>query len=293
LPLSFFGPGWTALLGELVPEGRRAFVVSRRSIIWAIGIAIVSWLAGVWLDHVPFPLNYQWMYVFGVAFSILNQFVLSKLIIFDREPSSTPIADKAEAKVQLSAPMRRLLLNMAVYQFGLTLPGQLFTIFFINSLNATDGWLGISNAAAQLGVVVGYFLWERIFRRWSFNKGLRRATLLTWVFPVGIVLFPTMPAVALFNFIVNTIHPAVDLSTFNLLLNLCSAEERQTYVSWWTMTVNASLFIAPLVGVWVSNQYGIPAVLLLSGLFRVVGGIMFNLNGIENRTVKFAHAPTH
>src|SRR5262249_31095161 len=43
VPLAVFTPGWTSMLGELLPEQKRGFVISRRMIIWAAGIALVSW----------------------------------------------------------------------------------------------------------------------------------------------------------------------------------------------------------------------------------------------------------
>jgi MFS family permease len=289
IPLSFFTPGWTSLLGELVVENQRSLVVSRRSIIWATGIAIVSWLAGAWLDRVPFPMNYQWMYAFGLAITVLNQYALNKLIVPDQIPHRVS-ASEQRPKTVLSPSMRRLLVDTAIYQFGIGLPSQLFVLFYIKNLYASDGWIGINSAAAQIGVVLGYFLWERFYRRRSFSRGLQIASLLTWCFPIALFVFPNLTFIVIMNFVVNAIHPAVDLSTFNILHKMCNNDERQAYVSWYTMVLNTSLFLAPLAGVMISNAFGIAIVFLLSGLIRFVGGILFNLNGVDKPAQRPVHA---
>src|SRR5260221_6140930 len=57
LPIILFTNGWHVLLGDIIPEDARAFVVSRRQILWSLGLIVVSALGGVWLDRVSFPTN--------------------------------------------------------------------------------------------------------------------------------------------------------------------------------------------------------------------------------------------
>jgi dipeptide/tripeptide permease len=48
-------------------------------------------------------------------------------------------------------------------------------------------------------------------------------------------------------------------------------------MSWFNMVINGSMFVSPLIGVLVANQWGILVAFMLSGLLRIVGGILFNL----------------
>jgi MFS family permease len=283
LPSIFFTNGFNALLGELVPEQRRAFVFSRRSIIYSIGVVLVTALAGVWLDHVPFPENYRIMYAFGFVVALGSQYYLHRLTVPDQDVS-LPRAQAVTATtehVTLSPAMRRMLFNTALYQFGLTLPGALFNILYINTLKVSDGWIGLNSSAASAGVIVGYLVWERMLRRHTFVWGQQRASLLTWIFPFVLSLSSNLNVIMLANFAVNLMHPGFDLSSFNVLLKLSRPEHRTTYISWYNTVVNGSNFLGPIVGAWLAGYVGIPAVLMLSAMLRLSGGILFNVKRVE------------
>ncbi len=283
LPGIFFTNGWNALLGELVPEHRRAFVFSRRNIINSITIVVVSALAGSWLDSMPFPANYQLMYAFGFVVVLGSQYYLQRLTVPDKpvEPIRKQVKSPVVEPMKMTGPIARMLINTAVYQFGLAVIAPLPNLYYIDTLHATDGWIGLNSAAANAGVVVGYIIWERMLRRRTFSWSLRRGTLLTWIFPVTVAFTGDLTLIMLSNFLVNVMHSGVDLGNFNVLLKLSRPEHRTTFMSWYNAVVNGSIFIAPLVGAWLAGYIGIPAVFLLSGILRLTGGVLFNINRVE------------
>ncbi|MCC7206474.1 MAG: MFS transporter [Anaerolineae bacterium] len=292
LPSSLFTSGWQALLGDLVSEQRRAFVLSRRSIFWSIGGVVVAAVAGFWLDRMPFPHNYQAMYLVAFLFAIGSTLSVQSLTVppplgapsVTGVPAATETASRAARNTtttRMSVPIRRFLFNQGVYAFGLTLPSGLFSIFYIEVLGATDGWLGLNNAAAPLGVIFGYLVWERLTRRRGFIWGLKRAMLLTWFFPVALALFPDLTIILFMNFLVNLAHPGVDLSAFNTMLKLAPPESRTVYMGWYNTVLNAAYFLGPLVGVWVANLAGIPAAMLASGALRFLGGLLQTVNRVD------------
>jgi Major Facilitator Superfamily len=283
LPAIFFTNGWNALLGELVPERRRAFVFSRRNIINSIAVVIVSALAGHWLDTMPFPANYQYMYAFGFLTVLGSQYYLQRLTFPDQavQPVRQAVDSPPVEPMKMTGPIARMLVNTAVYQFGLGLIAALPNIYYIENLHASDGWIGLNNAAANAGVVVGYIIWERMLRRRSFGWGQQRATLFTWIFPVTVAITPDLSLIMLSNFLVNVMHSGADLSSFNVLLKLTRPEHRTTLMSWYNAAVNGSVFVAPLAGAWLAGYIGIPAVFLLSGILRLAGGVLFNINRVD------------
>lgn len=155
LPTIFFTNGFQALLADIIPERQRATVFSVRQIIWAAGIVITSALAGIWLDNAPFPLNYQLMYLFGFVVSLGSQHYLNRLIVPEshRAPTSVHKAMRPAdvPKAQLNANIGRMLFNTLIYYAGLTLPTALFTVYYIDELNASDAWIGFNSAVASPG----------------------------------------------------------------------------------------------------------------------------------------------
>lgn len=290
LPGIFFGNGFQVLLFDLLPENKRAFVVARRQVIYSIGLVIITALAGAWLDSAPFPLNYELLYGFGFVTVLGSHYYLNKLVFPEnapRPPTMGPVqaAPPLPEPVHVQPPIRRFLINMIVYQFGLSMPGALFNIYYINSLHASDGWLGINGAAGSAGVIVGYIIWERLLRRHTYSWAQQRASLFTWVFPVAVGLIPNLYIIALANFLVNVMHSGVDLSNFNVLVRIARPHERMAYVSWFNTVVNISAFVAPLLGTWMAisfgERYGIQIIMIVAGTIRFAGGLLFNLNRVE------------
>jgi hypothetical protein len=295
IPAAFFTSGFHALLGDLVPEKQRAFVFSRRSILWSVGVVGATWLAGIWLDRVKFPDNYQWMYLLGVVIAMGSNHYVAHLRMprHQTPPREAPVtaSPRPRAPVKISGPMARFLFNMGFYQFGLTIPSSLFTIYYIEMLHATDYWLGLNTAISSIAVVFGYLIWERLARQHSFMWVLKRSTLLTWIFPIFAALVPDLTGILLIGCFVNLMHPGVDIGNFNTMLKLSDPEHRTVYMGWYNAILNGCMFVAPLVGVWISNLFGIPATLLLSGLLRIVGGWLFTVNRVEVPSVEEAAVP--
>jgi len=283
LPVILFTNGWHVLLGDIIPEAERAFVVSRRQILWSVGLIFVSALGGVWLDQVSFPANYELLYGFGFVTVLGSQFFLGRLTMPDkhRHLTNVPRQEAPREPVVMHRPIKRLLVNMIVYQIGLSLPAALYNIYYIRNLKVSDGWIGLSNAAGSIGVILGYFMWERLLRRYSYGWVQRRASLLTWIYPITLCFVTDLNLLLLCNLVVNMMHSGVDLANFNVLLHISRPHERATYISWFNAGINLSTGIAPLIGGFLADTPGILYVMLIAAIVRFVGGLMFNLYRVE------------
>ena len=296
IPAIFFTNGFQAMLADVIPEKRRSFVFSRRSIILAIGVAIMSTAVGYYLEaqRASFPINYQVMYLFGVITVLGSSYYLNKISVPTSEQRPTrrnlrvqDVQALPEVKpIRLSPPIRRMLINMGVYQIGLTIAASLFNVWYINHLHATDEWLGINSAIANIGVIIGYLFWERMLRRHSFGWGMRTASLFTCLFPISVGLFPNLNIILFTNFLVNIMHPGVDLSSMNTMLNLAEPAERAVVMSWYNSLVNVMAFLCPLIGAWLAGfvNIDIPGVMIIAGVFRILGSLLFRFNRVEVET---------
>ena len=85
VPATFFGAGFNPMLADMVPERDRAKVFANRSIIVSAAVALLTYLAGRWLEAAPrlgwapFPLNYQWVYAVGFAGAVASSAYLLRI----------------------------------------------------------------------------------------------------------------------------------------------------------------------------------------------------------------------
>jgi MFS family permease len=174
-----------------------------------------------------------------------------------------------------NATFVRIILNTLVFDLGAWLVGPLYVLFFVRELGASDGWIGLNSTLANVGVIAGYALW----RRWIRKLGYSRTLLITvplassYAFLVG--LFPNLSAVLAWGVLINLVNPGVNLSHFNILLKLCPAERRASYMATYATVMNAGAFVGPMVGVALSELLGIRAVLLIGGAIRLLGALLF------------------
>jgi len=293
-PSIFFINGFQALLAELVPPERRAQVFARRTMLWSGLVVVTTSLSGQWLDQIPTPLNFMLLYAFGTITALGSSAVLSKLKVPPRKTTMIALPKKNHKgaapatvalpvieKAKLTRPVLNMLFNTGVYQFGLWLSLPLFAVYYVDILKLSNGWIGFNSAMGSFGVILGNFLWERLYRGHTFAWGLRRAMLITWTFPVLIALFPHATLILLFNLFVNLGHPGVDLASVNIMMRLGTDENRTLYMSWYNTVINVSAFIAPLLGVWLAEVWGIPTVFLIAGAVRLIGGFLFTVNRVE------------
>ncbi len=287
VPVPLFLNGFNALLAELIPQNRRAFVFSRRAIIYSLVITATLPVTGLWLNFAPFPLNFQVVYLIGILFTMGSQFFLMRLVIpangtFAPQnvvvPVKTTAAVEPKARAPLTPLFRKMLFNSLIYQLGLQISGPLFIIYYVNTLHASDGLISVNTAIGTFGVVFGQLLWEAVMRKRSYAWVLRTATLGTWMFPFVVAFSHQFWLIILANFVVNLIHPAVDLSSINVIFSWSKPEERNLYMSYYMTAISISAFIAPLVAVPLAQWISIPGVMLLAAVLRFSGGLLFRYN---------------
>ncbi len=293
MPSTFFATGFNPLLADVIPERDRARVFANRSIISGTVIATLTFLAGKWLDGAEqivgaaFPLNFQVVYAVGFAGALLSSLYLYKIRVPDskvltRIPRAagvrrSPAEFVANAKAFLAGNRSfvRITANTWVFSFGEWLVGPLYTIFFLRQLHAPDSWIGLNSTLANIGVIVGYVLWRRWIEKLGYARTLRITVPLSAAYAFLVSLFPNLSLILLWGIFINIINPGVNLSHFNILLKLCPDDRRASYIAVYSAIMNAGAFVAPLIGVALSNLFDIRWVLVIGGCIRLIGALLF------------------
>jgi MFS family permease len=278
-----FNAGWNAMLADLIPEGQRAPIFAWRNITYNAGVAVCTPLAGRLLDALAFPYGYQLAYAIGFSFALVNTWFIMRL-----RPPELPAPTKTEAKTRFRlaqvrqfavehAPYTRMILNTLAFDMGAWLVGPLYMIYYLRHLGANNAWVGTLTSISTISVMAGYYLWQRVIRRWGESRTLKVTVPAGALYPLiaGLtpVLWPLLIA-ALFN---GLIAPGINLSHFNILLKACPSERRATYLSLYTVTMNAGAFVCPMLGVALADRIGFPPVFLIGAGLRLLGAFLFTL----------------
>jgi MFS family permease len=287
IPAHFFNVGWMSLLGEIVPEGRRAATFTARNVISLTGNSIFIFLYGMWLDRVKFPGNYQIMYLFGYILSFLSIYYLFRLDVPPLKVTAVPPPIRGislwQRWVSFASDLRqhpafmRIAVNTLLHGMGIWTASPLYVLYFVRDLGASDGWLGLQGTIASLATIAGFLFWRRQMRIWGESKTLKIAILGAGVLPLLVGLVSNLNFILVAVAINGLVAGGINLSHFNIFLKTCPEQRRTTYVALWITMMNIGACVGPLAGVALANHFGLAPVLTACGVVIILGSSSFLL----------------
>jgi len=284
LPGNLAMAGWDSLFADVVPEDRRAIVVSVRNSLANVTKILLLPLAGRWLEWAPFPLNYQVLYLVGFVGAMLSFYHILQLR--PPEPSdhgegATRGGDRALSRVlarrlwREQRPYLQFVVGIFILQWAISLPSALYTIYFVRYLNASDGWIALRSTLMSLTPLVGYRLWPRVVDRWGTHKALAFGASATMLFPLLTGLFRSLDALLAVPVVHGLLFPAMVIGRYGTLLRICPAERRPSYIAGYAIVANVAAFLAPLLGVQLLGVMSIHTVFFIAAGIRALSGLIF------------------
>jgi len=300
IPITFFNTGFSPMLADVIPERDRSAVFANRNIIRSAVAALVTFGAGKWLDAAQtlpwaaFPFNYQLLYIVGGLTALASAYSVTRI----KPPLSRPVAAAPKQErarwtltklkgiaVEMVSERRDfsvIILNTLVFNLGAWLVMPLYTILFVRQLGASDGWIGLNTTLANLGVIVGYALWRRWLPRLGDNRALRLTVPLSASYAFLVALFPNLTLILVWGIVINLINSGVNLSHVNVFYRVCPDERRASYMAVYSTIMNAGAFVCPMIGVALAEVMDIRWVLVIGGVVRLLGAMMFSVLKIEH-----------
>jgi MFS family permease len=286
VPVALFTAGWLPLLAEIIPPPRRAQVFAARNLTLGITVTVTTFLVGRWLDLAPFPFNYQMLYALAVITSSLSTVYVAKLAM----PGSTIAPRIAHPPFSRSAlrellirqrPFANIVLNTLIFNLALWMALPLQPIYFVRTLGASDGWLGLQIGLVSGGAILGNLLWGQLIDRRGARWVLLCATALSAAYYFLIGTFPNLTLILAFALLAGVINPGVDLSHLNVLYEVCPAERRATSMGIYMTVMQFGAFAAPLAVAPLTELIGAQGLVLVLGGLRLIGAALFVLNPVR------------
>jgi len=282
VPSVLFSTGWSAFLADLVPAEARATVLSWRMILLSAVTAGATFVFGQWLDTRAFPINYQGMFGIGVMGAAASLYFVARLRLPDHALSAPPTSKRSlrgmvQASLVASPGFRRIVVDTLLFNLGAWMIGPLFMILYVRELGASDGWVGMAATAANIGVMAGYWVAQRLVKRWGAAKTLYLTLPLVSIHAFLVALFPNLTAILLFGLLVNFASGGVNLTHSMMFLELLPKESRYGATAIYSMVMNIGAFLCPMFGVFLADQIGILPTLVIGGGLRLLGAATFYL----------------
>lgn len=278
IPQTIVNVAFTVVMaGVAGPEGR-FYLMSRRWSSLGITSAVVVAVAGIVLDRIVFPLNFQ------IVFIVLSMGGLLSLA-FSRRIALPP--QKAPPRAQEPSRVARLygwfrvmrghpkfvetVGSQFVYRFGLAFAIPLFPLYYVRELNASDQQIGFIATVSGAVLMGAYFMWARVTKKRGVRFALLTTTLTLAFYPIVMAFTQEVAFVIVLAGVASIFAAGIDLVLFDMVVSSYPQEQAATFVGIQQMTVYIATFVAPLVATTLATTIGIPQALIIAGLIRLIG----------------------
>jgi MFS-type transporter involved in bile tolerance (Atg22 family) len=255
-------------------------MLSTRMAIFRVVAAPLGFLAGQWLEHMPFPLNYQLLFATAFFAGLGSIACLSRLKVPDA--AQKKMDAKREVSLREILPMvkstpafRNFALAALVFRLGIGLPQALFPIYRVRTLGSSDAWLGTLMMVQRLVGMVTFFALNPLLSRAKFRRWL-------WIGPVGLALFPLTTALAqtpqmllIPAFVVGTFGAGTNIFLKEALFQSSPEGDRPTFVAVNTFVSKLTRFVGPMLGTLLAGVTSMGTALVIAACVRALGGLLF------------------
>jgi MFS family permease len=291
---AFFWPALLAIVQRSVSPALRPKANGGRwaamTIVAAILIPILGWV----IDHTTFPTGYQLAFVLSFVGAIPNIYFFAKV----RVPPSAgagvmveerPLGQRLNAFFRPFVESRlfvRYNLATAVFRVCIAMPAGLYSLFWVNDLQATDTQIGLRGMVGFGSLAVGYVVWGRLAHRMGHRLLLFISGATLGVYPIATSLSPSaewlLPAAVVWGIGI----AGIDLGLVDMLLATCPEGRQPSFIAIGNLLASAEGFVGPLIGAALAPLIGVKGALLLSGVLIIVSVALFFL--LPNREQEHA-----
>ena len=290
LPLAVFVPSFFTVLQQAVPLGRRSQFLGVRWSVMTVVSALSIPLFGLLLDHTPEPTGYQ--IVFGISFlaGLLHVVNFSRV----RVPPFVGAADSGNADGNLMTRLHRFMqpfvesrlfvrYSLATLGFRLALyvPYALFSIYWVDNLQASDTVIGLRGGVGYAALAVGYILWGRWSRQWGDRIVLLISGLLFGSYPVVTALLPTPDYLPLAAVLWGLAGSGIDIGLFAMMMAVSPEDKRPRFVAATYVLSSITSFIGPMLGAALAEIVDVRSALFVGGGLQLATALL--LLGLPRR----------
>ncbi len=286
IPNAVHVPAWTSMMQRAVSAKRRPRLNGTRWGLMSFISGISLTIYGFMLDRMNFPIGYQIIFMISFLAAMMNLFYFSKVVIppfvSGREMGQGPGAIFAEIpglfRAYFSTPrFVRFLLASGAFRLTLAMPVGLFSIYWVNDLQATDVWIGLRGTVGSFALVIGYFFWGRMANRIGHRRMLIICGAGQACYPVLTALAPDPVWLLPAAFVSGITAGGIDLGLFDMLLGACPEGRQPTFAAGSAVFTSIAVTIGPLLGAALAQSTSTRTALFFIGAAQAVATLGFLL----------------
>lgn len=263
---------WTAMMGEMFSPRLRARIFAERNMVTTLISLLATIGAGQMLDLVPWPSNFAALYLVGYGFVMGSWYYLTRhkeLPLSKEERTNAPAGLKAFTEVRGDRRFMKFVAGLLIIYIGFHFTAAFWTILWVKIMGLSNTWLGMFSITSGIMSFLTYKQWGRLVERHGAQKVLLLTAGAHAIVPLAYGRFRNPYVHLLIHVLTGTFGAGLNLSTFNVLLDVTPDATRPAYVAVYNMAMGLSSVVWPLVGVSLYQAIGMTRTLDIAFLIRI------------------------
>jgi len=281
-------PIWFDLIAKLTPVNVRGRLFAVRNLVGGVLGVVGGWVVERVLGGIAYPTSYG--VLFTLAFSAMMISYAALLMLREEAPSSvakeTHIVDyyRGLPRILRQKNFRNFLISDALL-IAATMAGAFYAVNAIAKFRLTDAVAGIFTSVMMGSMIIGNIFFGLLADRFGHKLNLILSSASTAVACLAALLAPSLE-VYLIVFVGSAFQVGLSgISRLSLVAELCSEDERPTYVALTNMVTSPFVLFGVLAGV-IAGSFGYQVVFIIAGLLALSSALWltFKVEEPRNRT---------
>ncbi len=269
---------FSVVMDKISGRSGRFELMTRRWALLGIINALFIFLGGQCLTLFLFPNNFSFVLILLSAGGLLAFFSSNQIKIPQgfQFPQKIKTIRKKKLENPLSfvlkeKPFISIVLKRIIFLFGVALGSPFFALYYVRTVNANNAWIANFSTIQTVMMVFGYFFWLKVYERSGSRIILITTTLSIALYPILIALTGNAWLILLISAVSGLFQAGLDLVLFDELMKTIPPAYSSTFVAISQSSQYLSALIAPLIGSFFADRFGLGIVLILSGVIKFIG----------------------
>ncbi|QLY40742.1 MFS transporter [Hujiaoplasma nucleasis] len=294
IPIAVYNISYQNIIGEVFPV-KRARVLAKRSIYTIIFTTIATISSGLVFRYFAqtnsdYILIYRIFYAMAFIYGVLA-FLVFKKLYYKPTKMTEPLKFKGSfKKVFKNKGFTKFALSSTIFHFGWQMGWPLFSIYTIKTLGADEFWISIISVGSAMVMLVAHRIWPRLIEKYGNEKIAYICTFGMAITPLLYVISKSLLVLAIFSSLSGIFTAGTITVLFSDMLEVIPEKNRIIYVGYYNVLTNITLAISPFVGHYFYESKGIIYALIVTAIFRLIGGMAFMIRERSEHRYKMRKA---
>lgn len=294
LPGSIYLSGYNSSLGDIFTPRERGRATALRNRYSDIAKIIVTFASGFLMNmqktDSEIIILYQIYFFIAFIVGLFETYTFMKLdfspnlidpkVEKTKKTTETKIFNIDTFKDSLSYTFksrrfRPFLIASTIFYIGWPLGWPLFSIFMIENLGGTEGWIAANSISLAISSIIAATLWMNFAEKKSPEFAVIIATFLMAITPWLYILSSSLFELLLYHILIGVSVTGTVLLFLNIMLERTPSQNRTTIISIHATIVAVLQAIVPLLSISLMNALGIKKAMVVVGILRMIGCIAF------------------